>query len=156
MGSGKVFCILGGIITLLATFLFSFAYNIFGIGFLLNIPLLFQTGIPLIIIMTIVFIIFLFSGLFIILGVKSRVIAIIGSIFAIAVGAYFLLTFLGVLPLEIAQFAFLFSHLPLVPDIIPLLNSIMVYAGYVGLGTYFLLGGGVLGLIGGIMGPSDF
>jgi len=152
MGSGKIFCILGGIVTLLATYLFSFTTFIFGLGLVMNMTTWFQTGNTLIIIMTIVFLIFLFAGLFIILGVKSRAIAIIGSVFAIAVAVYFMLSFYGVLPIEISQFVIIFLHIPLVPNIIPL--DVMI--GTVGLGTYLLLGGGVLGLIGGIMGPSPF
>jgi hypothetical protein len=155
MGAGKILCIIGGIITLLATYLFSFATPfIFGLGFVMNVPLWFSTGDILIIIMTIVFIIFLLAGLFIILGLKSRAIAIIGSIFAIVVAVYFILSFFGMLPLVVSQFVLLFVHPPLVPGIIPL----DVPLGLVGpsLGTYLLLGGGVLGLIGGIMGPDGY
>ena len=152
MGAGKILCIIGGIITLLATYLFSFTLFAFGLGFVMNIPILFQSGDPLIITMTIVFIIFLLAGLFIILGVKSRAIAIIGSVFAIVVSIYFILTFYGLMPPVMAQFAIMFLHLPLVLGIIPL----DVMLGPVGLGTYLLLGGGVLGLVGGIMGPDGF
>ena len=153
MGAGKILCIIGGIVTLLATYLFSFATPlVFGLGFVMNIPMWFSTGDPLIITMTIVFIIFLFAGLFIILGVKSRAIGLIGSIFAIVVSVYFLLTFYGLLPLIVGQFALLFTHLPLVMGIIPL----DVFLGGASLGTFLLLGGGILGLIGGIMGPDGF
>ena len=65
MGAGKVFCILGGIVTLLACYLFAFMPNGFGLGFWLNIVTWFSTGDVLIIIMTIVFIIAMLSGLFI-------------------------------------------------------------------------------------------
>lgn len=151
MGAGKILCILGGIVTLLATYLFSFATPlIFGLGFVMNIPMWFMSADPLIITMTIVFIIFLFAGLFIILGVKSRAIALIGSIFAIVVSIYFLLTFYGLLPLVVGQFALLFTHLPLVAGVIP----VDVFLGGASLGTFLLLGGGILGLIGGIMGPD--
>ncbi|MFX1379770.1 MAG: hypothetical protein ACFFA4_11840 [Promethearchaeota archaeon] len=152
MGAGKVLCIIGGIVTLLATFLFSFVTNFFGIGFIMNIPALFSTGDVLVIIMAIVFIIFLLAGLFIILGLKSRALAIIGAILAIVVGVYFMLSFVGVLPFTISQFAIMFAHLPLVANIIP----IDLMLGPYGLGTYLLIAGGVLGLIGGIMGPDGF
>ncbi|MFX0105957.1 MAG: hypothetical protein ACFE75_10765 [Candidatus Hodarchaeota archaeon] len=149
MGAGKIFCILGGIVTLLATYLFSFAGSFYGIGFIMNIPTAFLSDV-LTIVMAVVFIIFLLAGLFIILGVKSRALAIIGSLFAIVIGIYFVLTFFAVLPVEIGQFADLFDYPPLVANIIPL--DVMI--GSVGLGTYLLLGGGVLGLIGGIMGTD--
>lgn len=152
MGAGKLFCIIGGIITLLATFLFSFAPFIYGLGLFLNLPLIFSLGTIVEIIITIVFIIFSLAGLFIILGVKSKAVAIIGSIFALALGVYFMLSFYGVLPLEVAIFTLLFGHVSL--GAFPLLNTLML--GYAGLGTYLLLVGGVLGLIGGIMGPDDF
>ncbi len=158
MGAGKVLCIIGGIITLLATYLFAFApfipgVSFYGIGFIQNIPALFQSGEILAIIMAIVFIIFMVAGVFIILGVKVRALAIIGSIFAIGVSVYFILTWyvFGVLT-EIGQFMIFFLNLDLFSGIIPL-NIIL---GGLSLGTYLLLGGGVLGLIGGIMGPESF
>ncbi len=152
MGAGKIFCILGGIVTLLATFLFSFMPSGYGIGFILNIPTWFSTGDVLIIIMTIVFIIFLFAGIFIILGIKSRALAIIGAILAIAVGVYWMLSISGILPIAVSQFVIMFAHVPLVDNIIP----IDLMLGPYGLGIYLLVGGGVLGLIGGIMGPDNF
>ncbi|MFW9819146.1 MAG: hypothetical protein ACFFE5_06010 [Candidatus Thorarchaeota archaeon] len=154
MGAGKVLCIIGGIITLLATFLFSFVINGFGLGFAFNIPALFSSGDVVVIIMAIVFIIFLLAGLFIILGVKSRAIAIIGAIFAIAVGVYWMLSTSGILPFEVAQFIIMFAHADLVPNIIPVNVTIGPFGW--GLGLYLLVGGGVLGLIGGIMGPDEF
>ena len=157
MGAGKVLCILGGIITLISTYLFSFASltpaSFYGIGFILNIPSLFATGDWLFITLTVVFIIFLLAGLFILLGLKSRALAIIGSLFAIVVGAYFILTWyvFGVFS-DIGQFSLLFVDLPLINGIIPL----EVPIGGLSLGTYLLVGGGVLGLIGGIIGPDSF
>ena len=155
MGAGKILCILGGIVTLLATFLFSFApflpgTYLYGIGFIMNIPTWFTSGDILIIIMAIVFIIFLLSGIFILIGVSSRALAIIGSLFAIIVGVYFVLVFYIGLPLEIAQFALMFIGTPLVDGIIPL----NIAVGDASLGTILVLAGGVLGLIGGIMGTD--
>ncbi|MFX0008333.1 MAG: hypothetical protein ACFFAV_16605 [Candidatus Hermodarchaeota archaeon] len=154
MGAGKVFCILGGIVTLLATFLFSFVTNGFGLGFVLNIPALFSSGDVVVIIMAVVFIIFLLAGLFIILGVKSRAIAIIGAILAIVVGVYWMLSLAGVLPIQVSQFVIMFLHVDLYPPFIPV-NVTLGPFGW-GLGLYLLVGGGVLGLIGGIMGPDNF
>jgi hypothetical protein len=152
MGAGKIFCILGGIIALLATFLFSFAGPFYGIGLYMNLGAIFATGDILFIIMAIVFIIATLSGIFILIGVKSRAMSIIGAIFAIGLGVFFLLAFFGVLPPAVSFYATMFAYAPLVPNIIPL--DIML--GTVGLGTYLLVGGGVLGLIGGIMGPDEF
>ncbi len=156
MGAGKIFCILGGIVTLLATFLFSFAdaapFYLYYIGLLRNLGTWFGTGDPLIIVMVVLFLIFMLSGLFILLGIKSRALAIIGAIFAIVVGVYFMLALYGVLPFEAAQFILLFMNDALVDGFVPL----AVPLGDASLGTYLMLGGGVLGLIGGIMGTDDF
>ena len=155
MGAGKIFCILGGIVTLLATFLFSFAGTapiyLYYIGLLRNLGIWFGTGDIVIIIMIVVFLVVMLSGVFILVGVKSRVLAIIGSILAIALGAYLMLSFFGILPIDVSQFALLFVGDALVEGIIPL----NVPLGDASLGTYLMLVGGVLGLIGGIMGPDD-
>jgi hypothetical protein len=154
MGAGKIFCIIGGLVTLLAIFLFSFAGGagiyFYGIGFIQNIPTLFTSGDVLAIIMTIVFIIFLLSGIFILIGVTSRGLAITGSLFAIVVGAYFILVFYIGVPLEISQFAFMFLNTAIVEGFLPL----NIAVGNASLGTILVLVGGVLGLIGGIMGPD--
>ena len=154
MGAGKILLIIGGFVTLLATYLFSFAGGFgiyfYGIGFITNIPILFTSGDVLVIIMTIVFIIFLLSGIFILLGVRSRGLGIIGSLFAIVVGVYFILVFYVGLPLEVSQFAIMFIDLAIVEGILPL----NIAVGDASLGTILLLSGGVLGLIGCIMGTD--
>ncbi|KKL74317.1 hypothetical protein LCGC14_2066110 [marine sediment metagenome] len=110
----------------------------------MNIPALFTSGDILVIIMTIVFIIFLLSGIFILLGVKSRVVAIIGSLFAIGVSGYFIFVFyIGMLD---PQFAFMFLDDAIIEGILPLNIPI----GTISIGPILLLAGGVLGLIGGI------
>ncbi|KKN47291.1 hypothetical protein LCGC14_0664420 [marine sediment metagenome] len=149
MGASKIYFLIGGLVTLLATFLFSFhtyfpGVDIYGIGFMMNIPALFTSGDILVIIMTIVFIIFLLSGIFILLGVKSRVVAIIGSLFAIGVSGYFIFVFyIGMLD---PQFAFMFLDDAIIEGILPLNIPI----GTISIGPILLLAGGVLGLIGGI------
>ena len=149
MGASKIYFLIGGLVTLLATFLFSFhtyfpGLDIYGIGFMMNIPALFTSGDILVIIMTIVFIIFLLSGIFILLGVKSRVVAIIGSLFAIGVSGYFIFVFyIGMLD---PQFAFMFLDDAIIEGILPLNIPI----GTISIGPILLLAGGVLGLIGGI------
>lgn len=164
MGAGKVFCILGGIVTLVATYLFTFGNSAFypgqyfyGIGLILNIPNLFQSGQVLYIIIAIIGIIFLISGILIILGVKSRALAIIGSIFAIFIGMYFILAIFLVIPLEIGQFIGIFLNYELYIGILPYHVGLgLTFFGTVGLGSYLLVGGGILGLIGGIIGPDIF
>ena len=153
MGSGKIYCIIGGLVTLLTTFLFSFhtffpGLDFYGIGFIMNIPTLFASGDILTIIMAIVFIIFLLSGIFILLGVKRRELAIVGSLFTIVVGVYFICVFyIGILD---PQLAFMFLNPPIIEGILPL----NIDVGSVSIGPILVLTGGVLGLIGGIKGTG--
>jgi hypothetical protein len=160
MGAGKILCILGGIITLLATYLFSFAVlipgfaSLYGIGFFMNFEIFFS-GIPataIEIIMIIVFVIFMLSGVFILVGLKVRALAIFGGIFATVIGLYLILTTYNLLPPEIGQYILFFARADLVGGIIPL----SVDLGGPALGSFLVLGGGVLGLVGGIMGTEDF
>ncbi|GAH33418.1 unnamed protein product, partial [marine sediment metagenome] len=102
-------------------------------------------------VLLIVIIVFLFAGFVQLVGLKVRIVGIIFSLFPLGVGVMFLLLFytdiLGVLS---ASFAFLFigesigGFLPVFVDI----------GDSIGLGAFFVLGGGVLGLIGSIM-PKD-
>ncbi|MFX1568459.1 MAG: hypothetical protein ACFFCV_08835 [Promethearchaeota archaeon] len=162
MGAGKVFCILGGIITLVATYVFSlgsigvaYAYHI---GFFMNLGLIFGAGYVWWYILAIVFLIYSASGILIILGVKSRASAIIGAIFVLAVGGYILSVLFFNYDMVIEAFYLTyFSDFTLIPGIIPFDLPLHVVAGTnVSLGLYLMLAGGVLGLIGGIAGPDEF
>ena len=150
MGARKISYIIGGLITLLSTYLFTFhlyfpGVHFYGIGFIMNIPTFFTSGDILVIIMATVFILFLLSGIFILIGIKSRSLAIIGSILAIVAGVYFILVFyIGILGID--QFAFMFLNLELIEGIIPFNIPI----GTVSIGPSLVLVGGLLGLIGGI------
>ncbi|MFX0001362.1 MAG: hypothetical protein ACFE9Q_14360 [Candidatus Hodarchaeota archaeon] len=156
MASGKIFCILGGILTLLGTYFFSFLPSLpgtyyYGLGFFLNIYSIFTSGWILYIIIAIIFIVFLLSGIFIIIGVKSKTLALIGSLFVLGFGVYMILAFYVFgLTSDITIFMAQFINAPLVEGIIPF----DLFLGPFSLGTYILIGGGVLGLIGGIKGPS--
>ena len=158
MGAGKIFCILGGILTLLATYFFSFMPSIpgtyyYGLGFFLNIYSIFTSEWILYIVIAVVFIIFLLAGIFIILGVKSRKLALFGSIFVLGFGVYMILAFYAFgLSSDISIFMRQFLYSALIDGIIPF----DLFLGPFSLGTYLLIGGGVLGLIGGIKGTSLF
>ena len=150
MGARKISYIIGGLITLLSTYLFTFhlyfpGVHFYGIGFIMNIPTFFTSGDILVIIMAIVFVFFLLSGIFILIGLKSRTLAVIGSLLAIVAGVYFILVFyIGILGID--QFAFMFLNLELIEGIIPFNIPI----GTVSIGPSLVLVGGLLGLIGGI------
>ena len=155
MGAGKILCIIGGLLVLVATYILTFsqfftAYS-YGLGLIQNLGSIFAADDIVNIIFAIVFVIFLFSGFLLIIGVKSRATALIGSFLAIGMGVYIILIYNSVLPFEFFSKFLFFIKLPLVVGIYPLHIAI----GNLGLGTYVLLGGGAIGLIGGIMGTSD-
>lgn len=162
MAIGKILIILGGLLSILGTFVFA-VYNILpglvgsGLGFALNIPDLFALdpallGIDAIIyyLLLVVFIIFLVAGILQFVGLKSRIVGIIFSLFPLGVGLMFILliytTILG--PIS-ALFALFF-----IGEQFGNFFPILVDLGGLGLGVYFLLGGGALGLIGCIL-PGD-
>ena len=158
MESGKILTILGGLLTLLGTYVFaiyglagSFAGS--GIGFITNLPDLFTNAdaiavfvgldVWLIYLLTILFIIFLASGILQILGIKSKIVSLIFSLFPLVVGVMLLLVFYTtILGPTSALFTLYFGgeHFA---GIFPFIINL----GDLGLGTYLLLGGGVLGLI---------
>jgi len=163
MGAGKIFCILGGIVALLGTLFFSF-YSIeilpgvywtgYGIGLFLNFVDIFQSGNILAIVFTILFAIGVISGVLILIGVKSRALAIIGSIFALILG---IILFLNVgltisLGFEIDSTVLYFVENPIVDGILPF--DLPLGLNALSLGTVLLVGGGVLGMVGGLIGTS--
>ena len=167
MGAGKILCILGGIIALVATLFFSFftleiffiEFPGYGIALFMNFLDIIDGGEILYIIFAIIYALGVISGLFILIGVKSRVLAIIGSVFALFLGVMILL----VVGLEIDLgndlniSVLMFADEALVDGILPfdiplgLGNPFLV----MNLGTVLLIAGGALGLIGGIMGSDD-
>jgi hypothetical protein len=164
MGAGKIFCILGGIIALVATLFFSFyAIEIspgvfltgYGIGLFMNFTTIFTSGNILAIVFGVLYAIGVVSGLFILIGAKVRALAIIGSIFALLLGILLLLI-IGLsisLGVDIDFSMGFFIAEPIVDGILPF--NLALGLGSMTLGTVLLIGGGVLGLIGGIMGTSD-
>jgi len=162
MGAGKILIIIGALLTLVSTFFLSFFVNGSdlgsGLGFVFNIadimanPGNYVPGETMIVyIVAIVYIVFLISGVLQLLGLASRVIAIIGSIIVLAVSILMILTLLNILTAYTPYLTLLISS-PIVPGILPYNLSL----GSMGsLGTYTLLAGGVLGLVGGILGLED-
>jgi hypothetical protein len=158
MESGKIFIILGGILTLLGTYVFAIygvagLYAGSGIGFITNLPDLFgnadaialATGwnVIFIYVFTILFLIFLASGVLQFLGLKNRIVALLFSLFPLVVGAMIILLFYtSILGPTTGIFALYF-----IGEHYGNFFPIIVNLGDVGLGTYFLVAGGVLGLI---------
>ena len=166
MGAGKILILIGALLTLVSTFFLTFGETLFldiyasGIGFLFNIPdiitdadvfaLLMGEEVMIVYILAIVYIVFLLSGILQLVGLASRVVAIIGSILPIVVGALIILIYSEIL--DMAQYTILFWREPIVDGIFPFDLPL----GAVSLGAYTLLAGGVLGLVGGILGTKDY
>ncbi|HDZ19579.1 hypothetical protein LCGC14_0832800 [marine sediment metagenome] len=165
MGAGKVLILIGALLTLVSTFFFAFFETAspdvyaYGLGFVLNLPDLFSDADPFAVIMgvevmvvyilAIVYIVFLISGILQLVGLASRVVAIIGSILPILGGVLILLINLEIV--DMLSDTALFWREPIVDGVLPFNLAI----GPTSLGTITLLAGGVLGLAGGIMGTSD-
>ncbi|NHJ25209.1 MAG: hypothetical protein EAX89_11570 [Candidatus Lokiarchaeota archaeon] len=158
MESGKLFAILGGILTLVGTYVFAVygtagVYAASGIGFIMNIPDLFTnadaiaillgTQVWLYYILLIIFIVFLAAGVLQIVGMNSKVLSLIFALFPLGVGLMFIfLEYTDFLGIKSLFFALMFAgeHYA---DFYP----IIVNLGTLGLGVYLTLGGGVLGFI---------
>ena len=162
MELGKIFIILGALLTILGTYVF--ALFLFwagavgsGLGFAMNLPDIIaldpgSLGLDPIVFyfMLVLFIIWLASGELQLVGLKVKIVGIIFSLFPLGIGIMFLLLFYTeVLGLMTALFTF-FTIGEHFGDFFP----ILVPLGDVGLAAYFLLAGGVLGLVGSIM-PRD-
>lgn len=157
MGAGKIIALLGGIITLLGTYVFALygatGFVGSGIGFILNIPDLFteagtiapllSTPVWLFYIYLVIFIIFLASGVLQMATIKSRIVGFIFSLFPLGVGLMFIfLTYTDILGIKSLFFAIVFLG-EQYGNVFPVLLNL----GDLGLGVYLLLAGGALGLI---------
>ena len=159
MALGKIFIILGAILTILgtwvfATLLFFPGYVGSGLGFAMNLPSIIgvDPGADAVVfyLLLVLFIAWLGSGVLQLVGLKSRIVGIIFSIIPIAIGLMLiLLIYTDILGMMSAVFT-----LMTIGEQIGGFFPILVQLGDLGLGTYFLLGGGVLGLVGCIM-PRD-
>ena len=157
MALGKIFVILGALLSILGTYVFAIygATGIVGsgIGFITNLGFLFENaasiaaglGIEVIVfyIFVIIFLIFLAAGILQLIGLKSKVAGLIFSLFPLGVGIMLLLTFYtDILGLKAFFFTIVFigeqygNFFPILLDL-----------GGIGLGVYLILGGGVIGFI---------
>jgi hypothetical protein len=157
MGIGKTFTFLGGILTLLGTYVFAVyggaAVVGSGIGFILNLSDLFgeaETNATLLSIplglyyvFLTIFIIFLASGILQMLSRRSRAVGFIFSLFPLGVGLMlFLVAYTDILGNKAGFFTIYFASEQF-GDFFP----ILIELGYLDLGAYFLVAGGILGVI---------
>ena len=156
--TGKILAFVAGLLTIIGTFFFTllqfFTGYVYGAGGMFNIDDIFVYGTsgapdawvawvagPLIIL-------YLLSGFVQLLGIKSKIAAILGSILPLFVAISILLAWFDVTVPYMVYLLFLAAE-PLVPGIIPIAfeYSFMV----VGWGTFIILIGGLLSLISGFM-----
>jgi hypothetical protein len=155
--SGKLFAILGGLLTLLGTYVFAIRGIVgtvgSGIGFIFNLGPLIENAelysgalsidIILYYILIAVFIIYLVSGLLQILASSSRFVSLIFSLFPLGVGLMFIfLEYTDILGIKSLFFAYYFYGVQY-GNIFPFLINL----GDLALGAYIVLAGGVLGFL---------
>ncbi len=165
MEKGSILSLISGLIVIAATFLLTWftvgAADASGIGLIKNISDYFINaetiaglwGVPSFVLNIVggVYILFLASGVLMLIGMKSRVLAIIGSLMPIGMAVAILFGSLD-MPADIINYVGVFLDTEgIIPGIIPytleLAPSGAVSMATVALGTYVLLGGGVLGFI---------
>ena len=157
MSAGKVFAFLGGLLTLVGTYVFAL-YGVTGsvgsgIGFIMNIPDLFteadtiaallSTPVALYYVYLVLFIIFLGAGVLQMLSIESRAVSFIFSLFPLGVGLLFIfLAYTDFLGIKTAFFANVFLGEQF-GDFFP----VLVNLGDLALGVYLILAGGAFGIL---------
>lgn len=155
-----ILIIIGAVSTLLGTFLFALFPSFpplvgSGLGFAINLPSIFTytpapTEAIVFYLMLVLFIAWLPSGVLQLVGLKSKVVGLIFSLIPLAIGIMFvLLVYTTILGTMTAIF-FLMTSGEVYFGFIPYLYELFG----MGLGVYFLIAGGALGLIGSIL-PKD-
>lgn len=174
----SVLIVLGAIFSILGTFVFAIygsgGYVGSGIGFIMNAfvgnlpPSMgpsfitdanywaVNIGIDVVLfyVVLVVFFIFIIAGFLQLTGLKSRIVGVIFSLFPLGVGVMFLLlSFTDILGPISGSLGDMFAGEPVggyLPYLIDLGTFLPPYTG-VGFGSFFLVGGGLLGLIGSVI-----
>lgn len=178
MKIGKIFVLLGALLTLVSTFFLSFGQTngsvgrtyISGIGFLFNLPEIigdvniyvgYMSGeVMVIYIVSIVLLVFLLAGIIQLIGLINRAVALTGSLLALSVGIVVILAILIDIPgWGLNQYSSLLWRAPIVDGIwpldVPLMAASSAFYNTLSLGSITLVAGGGLGLVGGILGVKD-
>ncbi|MFW9823882.1 MAG: hypothetical protein ACFFE4_13140 [Candidatus Thorarchaeota archaeon] len=178
MKTGKILVLVGGLLTLVSTFFFSFGRTngadgrtyASGIGFLFNLPEIignvaywegFMGGETMVIyIVSIVLLVFLLSGVIQLVGLISKYVAIIGSLIVIGTSITIILAItIDVSGWGLNQYSALLWAPPIADGVwpldIPVIGASGVFYQNLSLGTITLIAGGGLGLVGGILGFKD-
>ncbi|MFX1392687.1 MAG: hypothetical protein ACFFAH_03850 [Promethearchaeota archaeon] len=172
MYKGQKLCLIAACLLFIATFAFYWFSYIFadvvyytnGFGLIRNyldlwtnyntkslelgLPYVFYYGI------IVLFTILICSPIFLIIGMKIRASSIIGSIMPIIVGVFIILyAFIGFGLTFINWLSLLGDSEPMIEGIFPI--SLGIEGRFEFFGAYVLLAGGIIGLIGGKVGPKE-
>jgi len=173
METGKLLSIIAGIMTLVATYLFSWiaipiggpptTFYSNGYGIIRNLPNMFTDAesigsaleIPgfAIYIIAGLLIVFLASGVLQILGTKHRAFVAIGTLFSLGIALILLLSTIEVVDTANWVYYILGSDEPIVENIIPL--KILGLDAF-DVGFYLLYAGGFVGIVATVYGPGAF
>ena len=159
--SGKILALLGGIITLIGTMFFSLftsgtLYN-YGIGGAIGLLDAFSGGGWEGTVASIGYLLYLLAFVLILIGIKSRIFAIIGSLFPLAAMVFVILGAYGVWTTPIFWLGNYIGGggMPaLVPNIIPVSFDALLLAGpgsTIDIGTWIVGLGGLLALVSGFI-----
>ena len=159
--AGKILALLGGILVIVGTYFFTLGEVIvdtsyfWGVGGILNLGAVFQYATSgasdawQAWIVGIVIIIYLISGLIILLGIKSRIAALFGSLVPLAISVIFILAIFGVSVLGMYGLYFLFlGSEPVIANVFPFTFEYPSLApGGLGWGAMMVALGSLLALI---------
>ena len=161
MGAARVVLIvIAAVLTLLGTYLFALFPFLFGtlgsgLGFAMNLPMI-LTATPdpdvaiVFYLMLVVFIVWLAAGVLQLIGIRSRIVGIIFSLVPLTIGIMFVLLVYTEVLGEMSLVFFFMTVAEPISEFFPM----YIELGGMGLGVYFLLAGGVLGIIGSSL-PRD-
>lgn len=129
------------------------ALNFYYLVLFSDLALVFQSDDLFLIILILIFIIIMLSGILILMGVKNQTACIVGSILAITFTIYFIFSIYNIVSSNFGQYINVFAKESLIDDIIPLDVSIRGETSDIKVsnGIYFMLNGGIMGFIGGII-----
>ncbi|MFX0187638.1 MAG: hypothetical protein ACFE8A_07880 [Candidatus Hodarchaeota archaeon] len=162
MNAKQIFSLLSGIVTLVATFFFTLfkfelaenTYYVSGMYGIIRIFQMFLDPISMFYIMAVVIlIIFMSSGVLQIIGVKARLLTIVGSILPLFFGIIILLDPFNLLNKSFIGILFMLGGKEsIIPDILPFVIpfDFVIFERPESIGTYFLILGGMIGLISGL------
>lgn len=159
---GKILALLGGILVLIGTFglsLYTDSGNYYyGIGYfnpISNFTGLFTGGlVPILIGVGVIF--YLLAFVLILIGMKSRVFAIIGSLFPLAMATFVFLFAFGLWTPGLLGAWPAGDFLPLLATWVPMSFPATVLFGGVDLGTWVIAVGGLLALISGFISREEY